>query len=267
MLWAIGLIGAFYLFTLVLGFGAAALLDQDVVREGGRHRAATWPRRCWPRPSAVAPGSTGGAVLLALIAAVAFATILAVVAGLTLTSSVVGGARHLQLGAQGGRGREEEEIQVSRIAACAIGADRDRAGHPGAEPQHRVPRGPGLRGRGVGEPAGDHLQHVLARLQHPRRALEHLRRPDLLRRPGDLLPVVSGKGLDPLTARTCRCCRPASRSCSRSRTPASCRSRSASCSATSARSPAKEPSAEDRYTELEVRALTGAGAEQARRTH
>ena len=60
-------------------------------------------------------GSTGGAVLLAVIAAVAFATILAVVAGLTLTSSVVGGARPLQQRLQEGGGvGEEEEMRVAR---------------------------------------------------------------------------------------------------------------------------------------------------------
>ncbi len=87
MLWAIGLIGVFYLMTLVLGFGAAALLDTGAEQRGRRRAAATWRRRCSPRRSAAATGSTGGAILLAVIAAVAFATILAVVAGLTLTSA------------------------------------------------------------------------------------------------------------------------------------------------------------------------------------
>ena len=54
VLWAIGLIGTFYLFTLVLGFGAAALLDTGTAARSPS--AATWPRRCWPRPSAAAPG-------------------------------------------------------------------------------------------------------------------------------------------------------------------------------------------------------------------
>ena len=84
VLWAIGLIGVFYLFTLVLGFGAAALLDTGRQLDAA---PATWPRRSWPRRSAAAPARPAGAILLALIAAVAFATILAVVAGLMLTSS------------------------------------------------------------------------------------------------------------------------------------------------------------------------------------
>ena len=55
VLWAIGLIGTFYLFTLVLGFGAAALLSGDD-RSGSPPPAATWPRRCSPRPWVAAPG-------------------------------------------------------------------------------------------------------------------------------------------------------------------------------------------------------------------
>ena len=80
VVWAIWLIGIFYLFTLVLGYGAAALVP------GGAQRIID------------APGGTnsavpllayqlGGEILLGLIAAVAFATILAVVAGLTITAS------------------------------------------------------------------------------------------------------------------------------------------------------------------------------------
>src|SRR6187200_735705 len=86
VLWAIGLIGAFYLFTLVLGFGAAALLnkgDYERVATSGGNLASP----LLAETVGGGEGSTGGAVLLALISAVAFATILAVVAGLTLTSA------------------------------------------------------------------------------------------------------------------------------------------------------------------------------------
>src|SRR4029079_6769326 len=82
--WAIGLIGAFYLMTLALGFGAAALLDtgpeSEVAASGGNLASPLLAEFLGG-----GEGSTGGAVLLALISAVAFATILAVVAGLTLT--------------------------------------------------------------------------------------------------------------------------------------------------------------------------------------
>src|SRR3546814_9635916 len=66
-------------------------------------------------------GTTGGAILLALIAAVAFATILAVVAGLTLTSSA--SVAHDLYNSVGKKGKatEKEELKVARIAAGCIG--------------------------------------------------------------------------------------------------------------------------------------------------
>src|SRR5918995_4158378 len=84
--WAIGLIGSFYLMTLALGFGAAALLDTGADSAVAKSKGNT----ASPLLAEVVGGgadSTGGAILLALIAAVAFATILAVVAGLTLASA------------------------------------------------------------------------------------------------------------------------------------------------------------------------------------
>ena len=120
VLWAIGLIGAFYLFTLVLGFGAAALLDKDSYAEV----AASGGNLASPLLAEAVgggPGSTGGAVLLALISAVAFATILAVVAGLTLTSSVSVAHDLYNSVFKDGKASEAEEIRVSRIAAGVIG--------------------------------------------------------------------------------------------------------------------------------------------------
>ena len=122
VLWAIGLIGAFYLMTLVLGFGAAALLDtgaeSEVARTGGNLASPLLAE-------AVGGGtdSTGGAVLLALISAVAFATILAVVAGLTLASSS-SVAHDLYKGVfkRGQEVTERQEVLVARIAAFVIGA-------------------------------------------------------------------------------------------------------------------------------------------------
>ena len=66
-------------------------------------------------------GSTGGAILLALIAAVAFATILAVVAGLTLTSASSVAHDLYNSVIKKGKATEKEEIRVARIAAGAIG--------------------------------------------------------------------------------------------------------------------------------------------------
>ena len=78
VVWAIWLIGLFYLFTLVLGYGAAALIDREAITSapGGVNSAAP-----------LLAFALGGPVLLGLISAVAFATILAVVAGLTITAA------------------------------------------------------------------------------------------------------------------------------------------------------------------------------------
>jgi len=120
VLWAIGLIGTFYLMTLVLGFGAAALLnqtDQASVKTSGGNLAS-------PLLAQTVGGgadSTGGAVLLALIAAVAFATILAVVAGLTLTSSSSVAHDLYNSVFRKGQASEKEEIKVARISAGVIG--------------------------------------------------------------------------------------------------------------------------------------------------
>ena len=118
--WAIGLIGAFYLMTLVLGFGAAALLDRSQVDplEGGNQNLAS---PLLAEAGGGGEGSTGGAVLLALISAVAFATILAVVAGLTLTSASSVAHDLYASVFKGGRASEKDEIKVARIAAFVIG--------------------------------------------------------------------------------------------------------------------------------------------------
>ena len=103
--WAIGLIGTFYLMTLALGFGAAALVgpESDHGRQPRRQHGGAAARRGARRRS----GPTGGGDLLAVIAAVAFATILAVVAGLTLASSSSLGARHLRQRHPQGEGHRE----------------------------------------------------------------------------------------------------------------------------------------------------------------
>lgn len=78
VVWAIWLIGIFYVFTLVLGYGAGALVGPDVIKKAPGAANSAAPLLAY---------ELGGTVLLGLIAAVAFATILAVVAGLTITAS------------------------------------------------------------------------------------------------------------------------------------------------------------------------------------
>ncbi len=120
VLWAIGLIGAFYLMTLALGFGAAALLntgpDSEVAASGGNLASPLLAEFLGG-----GEGTTGGAVLLALISAVAFATILAVVAGLTLTSASSVAHDLYATVFKKGQATEKEEVKVARIAAFVIG--------------------------------------------------------------------------------------------------------------------------------------------------
>jgi cation/acetate symporter len=121
VLWAIGLIGSFYLMTLVLGFGAAALLETG---DGSQVRTSAGNAASPLLAQAVGggEGTLGGSVLLALISAVAFATILAVVAGLTLTSaSSVAHDLYANV-IKKGEASERSELVVVRIAAFGIGA-------------------------------------------------------------------------------------------------------------------------------------------------
>lgn len=147
VVWAIGLIGSFYLMTIVLGTGAAALVGSDAVR-----RSSPAGNTAVPLLSAELGGgadSTGGAALTALVAAVAFATILAVVAGITLAASAAAahdlyascarpgtaagrgdpaGAPHAPRRRGGGRKRQRgdgnrtDEVFVARVAAVVVGA-------------------------------------------------------------------------------------------------------------------------------------------------
>ncbi len=121
VLWAIGLIGSFYLMTLVLGFGAAALVD---TAKGSQIQTSAGNAASPLLAQAVGggEGTIGGSILLALISAVAFATILAVVAGLTLTSaSSVAHDLYANV-IKKGQASEQSELMVARIAAFGIGA-------------------------------------------------------------------------------------------------------------------------------------------------
>nr|BFE28728.1 cation acetate symporter [Actinomadura rugatobispora] len=118
--WAIGIIGTFYLMTLVIGFGAAALVGSKEVAaqdKGGNTAAVQVAQELGG-----GPGSTGGAIFLAIIAAVAFATILAVVAGLTLASSSSFAHDLFANVFKRGKTTERDEVRMARIAALVIGA-------------------------------------------------------------------------------------------------------------------------------------------------
>ncbi|GAA3449366.1 cation acetate symporter [Dactylosporangium matsuzakiense] len=122
VVWAIGLIGAFYLMTLALGFGAAALVGRQaiVAQDAAGNTAA--PQLAQVLGKDYLGGDFGGSLLLAIIAAVAFATILAVVAGLTLASSSSLAHDLYANVLRRGQTDERQEVQVARWSALAIGA-------------------------------------------------------------------------------------------------------------------------------------------------
>ncbi|ALG28450.1 acetate permease [Glutamicibacter halophytocola] len=112
VVWAIWLIGAFYLFTLVLGFGAGALIGPEKITAapGGVNSAA--PLLAY---------ELGGTVLLGLISAVAFATILAVVAGLTITAAASFAHDVYASVIAKGKSTPEKEMKVARRTVLVIG--------------------------------------------------------------------------------------------------------------------------------------------------
>ena len=113
VVWSIWLIGIFYLFTLVLGFGAAAMVGSETIvnAPGGVNSAA-------PLLAAV----LGGPVLLGVISAVAFATILAVVAGLTITAAASFAHDIYSNVIRKGVIDSKAEVKVARRTVLVIGA-------------------------------------------------------------------------------------------------------------------------------------------------
>jgi cation/acetate symporter len=110
--WAITLIGFFYILTLVLGYGAAAIVGpEEILAAPGKANSAA-PLLAY---------EIGGTLLLGIISAVAFATILAVVAGLTITASASFAHDIYANVIMRGQVAPDEEVRVARIAAVVIG--------------------------------------------------------------------------------------------------------------------------------------------------
>ncbi|PJN02162.1 cation acetate symporter [Streptomyces sp. CB01201] len=118
VVWSIGLIGGFYLMTIVLGFGAAALVGTAQVKAS--NPAGNTAVALLAYDLGGGAGSTGGTVLFAVVAAVAFATILAVVAGITLASSA-SVAHDLYASLRRRHAKQRSEVAVARVASVGIG--------------------------------------------------------------------------------------------------------------------------------------------------
>jgi cation/acetate symporter len=113
VVWAIWLIGIFYLFSLIIGYGAGALVGADVISTAPGKINAAAPLLAF---------HLGGTVLLGIIAGVAFATILAVVAGLTITASASFAHDVYASVIKRGQVPPNGEVRVARITAVVIGA-------------------------------------------------------------------------------------------------------------------------------------------------
>jgi cation/acetate symporter len=110
--YATAFIGFFYLLTFVLGFGAMVLVGQDTIRaiDAGGNMAAP-----------LLAEAVGGTPFLGFIAAVAFATILAVVAGLTLSGAAALSHDLWVHVVRRGTADEREQFMVARVSTLALG--------------------------------------------------------------------------------------------------------------------------------------------------
>jgi cation/acetate symporter len=262
VLWAIGLIGSFYLMTLALGFGAAALLDtgpgSEVATSGGNLASPLLAEEVGG-----GSGTNGGAILLALIAAVAFATILAVVAGLTLTSASSVAHDLYATVFKRGEASEKDEVMVARIAALVIGAIAIGLAIPAQKLNIAF-----LVALAFAVAASANLPSLLYNLFWKRfntRGAVWAIYGGLISSVGLVIfsPVVSGKGLDPAGKNLSLLPTSVDISWFPLENPGIVSIPLGFFLGWLGTVTSKEPETEERYTELEVRAFTGAGAEGA----
>jgi cation/acetate symporter len=113
VVWAMALIGSFYIMTTFLGFGAATIVGRDTIAaNGGTNMSAP-----------LLAQTLGGDLFFAFVAAIAFATILAVVAGLTISASTsFAHDFYTNVIHQGVERDPAEEVFVARVTAFVVGA-------------------------------------------------------------------------------------------------------------------------------------------------
>ena len=112
VVWSIWLIGGFFVFTLVMGYGAAALVGPEAIlaSPGGVNSAAP-----------LLALSLGGPIALGFVSAIAFATILAVVAGLAITAAASFAHDIYGQVLMKGRTSPETEVKVGKITVVVLG--------------------------------------------------------------------------------------------------------------------------------------------------
>jgi len=114
--WATSFIGYFYILTFVIGFAAISMVGQNPLYVaagkvvGGNNMVAIH-----------LADAVGGSVLKGFVSAVAFATILAVVSGLTLAGATAVSHDLYANVVMRGRSTEGREVVVSRVATIALG--------------------------------------------------------------------------------------------------------------------------------------------------
>jgi cation/acetate symporter len=110
--YATGFIGYFYILTVTIGFGAAVLVGQKVIMGIDKGGNMAGP---------LLAEALGGNLFLGFLSAVAFATILAVVSGLTLAGASAF-SHDLFVGViRRGQASEKEEVKVAKIATVGLG--------------------------------------------------------------------------------------------------------------------------------------------------
>ncbi len=112
VVWAIWMIGVFFLMVLVIGYGAAALVGPEAILSAPGSSNSAAPLLAY---------RLGGELLLGITAAVAFATILAVVAGLTITASASFAHDVYANVLKHGSAEPAEEVRVARRTAVVVG--------------------------------------------------------------------------------------------------------------------------------------------------
>ena len=120
VIWAMAIIGGFYVLTLFLGMGSAMKVGADQIRavDAGGNMAAPLLAQ------ALGGGADSllGNFMLAFVAAVAFATIVAVVAGLVLAAASAM-AHDLYVGViRGEHVTPQEQVKAARVATVVVGA-------------------------------------------------------------------------------------------------------------------------------------------------
>jgi len=119
--YATGFIGYFYILTFIIGFGAITLVstNPEFLTDPAKGLAAI---RGGSNMAAIhLANAVGGNIFLGFISAVAFATILAVVSGLTLAGASAISHDLYATVVKGGKANEQDEIRISKISTIVLG--------------------------------------------------------------------------------------------------------------------------------------------------